>query len=243
MVLLLEVEVYGGTENLTDDKAKKLAGEEAIKHVKEGDIVGIGSGTTIAHVINLLGERVKRDGISILAVPSSYQSAHQLVENGIPLTSLDEYPSLNIAIDGADEVDRALNLIKGGGAALAREKVVGAAAKRLIIVVDSSKVSDSIGGVPVPVEVLPFAYSFVKRKIQEMGGKISLRNASRKLGPVITDNGNFILDVKFNKIDKPSLLERELNNIPGVIENGVFVDLANIVYIGYADRVEKLERI
>ncbi|MFX0211335.1 MAG: ribose-5-phosphate isomerase RpiA [Candidatus Hodarchaeota archaeon] len=228
---------------MTDEKGKRLAGEEAIKHVKDGDIVGIGSGTTIAHVIDLLGERVKQDGISISAVPSSHQSAHQLVENGIPLTSLDEYPSLNITIDGADEVDRALNLIKGGGAALTREKIVGAAAKSLIIVVDSSKLSDNIGGVPVPVEVLPFAYNFVKRKMQEMGGKVSLRNANRKLGPVITDNGNFILDVKFDEIDEPSLLEIELNNIPGVIENGIFAGLADIIYIGYADRVEKLERI
>lgn len=233
----------GGTENLTNEKGKRLAGEEAIKHVKEGDIVGIGSGTTITHVIDLLGERVKRDGINISAVPSSHQAAHQLIENGIPLTSLDEYPSLNIAIDGADEVDRALNLIKGGGAALTREKIVGAAATMLIIVVDSSKLSENIGGVPVPVEVLPFANNFVKRKMQEMGGNVSLRNASRKLGPVITDNGNFILDVKFNKIDEPSILERELNNIPGVIENGIFSGLAHIVYVGYADHVEKLERI
>ncbi|MFX0096673.1 MAG: ribose-5-phosphate isomerase RpiA [Candidatus Hodarchaeota archaeon] len=227
---------------MTNEKAKRLAAEEAIKHVKDGDIVGMGSGTTIAHVIELLGERVKRDGINISAVPSSHQSAHQLIENDIPLTSLDEHPSLDIAIDGADEVDRALNLIKGGGAALTREKIVGAAATNLIIVIDSSKLSDGLGGVPVPVEVLPFAYNFVKRKMQEMGGKVSLRNANRKLGPVITDNGNFILDVKFDEIDEPSLLERELNNIPGVIENGIFSGLADIVYIGYADRVEKLEK-
>lgn len=227
---------------MTNEKAKRLAGEEAVKHVKEGDIVGIGSGTTVSHVIDLLGEKVKHDKISILAVPSSYQAAHQLIEKGIPLTSLDEHPSLNITIDGGDEADQSLNLIKGGGAALTREKIVGAAAKRLVIVVDSSKLSDKLGGVPVPVEVLPFAYGFAKRKIQEMGGKVSLRNANRKLGPVITDNGNFILDVKFERIDEPSLLERELNNIPGVIENGIFAGLADTIYVGYADRVIKLER-
>jgi ribose 5-phosphate isomerase A len=157
---------------------------------------------------------------------------------------LEEHPILDLAIDGADQIDENLNLIKGMGGALTREKIVAAASKNLIIIADERKKAKILGenGQQMPVEVLPFAASFVMHKISELGGKPKIREGTGKVGPVVTDNGNFIIDVDFGLIDKPAELEKKLKTIPGIVETGLFVDMADLVYLGKLDKVERLKR-
>jgi ribose 5-phosphate isomerase A len=223
-------------------EAKKKAALEAVKHVKDGFIVGLGSGSTAAFAIEALGDRVKEEKLCIMGVPTSYQAFLLAVECGIPVTTLDEHPEINVTIDGADQVTPELNLIKGMGAALAREKIVAAASKLNIIIADEKKKVKLLGenGQVVPVEVLPFAISLVKRKIVEAGGKPVLREGKGKLGPVITDNGNALLDTVFGEIKNPAELEVKLKMIPGVVETGLFVGLTDIAYVGTSGAVEKI---
>ena len=185
---------------------KQLAALEAVKHVKDNFIVGLGSGSTAAFAIEALGERMKTEGIHLMGIPSSYQAFQVAVENGIPITTLEEHPVIDVTIDGADQLTPELYLIKGGGAALAREKIVAAASKLNIIIADQNKKVPFLGanGQFVPVEVIPFALSPVKRKLTEMGGKVTVREAKGKLGPIITDNGNAVLDVVFGEIKNPA---------------------------------------
>jgi len=224
--------------------AKVNAAEAAVKLVKDGQVLGIGSGTTVEHFIKLLGERIKKEGLEVYGVPSSFQSYFLALDSGIRVVGLDEFDVLDLAVDGADEVDSDLNLIKGGGGAFTREKIVDSAAKEFVVIVDwSKKVNRLCERFPVPVEVLPFAYGYVYRRLRKLGGEPILRRAKFKLGPVISDNGNFIVDVKFSKIKDVGNLERDINNIPGVIENGIFPSsLVDIVFVGYSDRVEILKR-
>lgn len=223
--------------------AKKRAALEAVKHVHEGFIVGLGSGTTIAHAVQKIGEKVRLENLRVLGVPTSHQVQMLAASCGIPLTTLDEHPQLDVAIDGADQVDRKLNLIKGMGGALMREKVVASAAKQLVIVVDETKLAEKLGiNRPVSVEVLPFALSVVMVKVREIGGKPVLRQGKHKVGPVITDNGNFILDVEFGVIEDPGELDAGLKLIPGVLETGLFVGMADVVYVGGQTEVQKLVR-
>lgn len=226
------------------EAAKKKAALEAVKHVKDGFVVGLGSGSTAAYAIAALGERIKRERLSILGVPTSYQAFLLAVKHGIAVTTLEEHPEINVAIDGADQVDAKLNLIKGMGGALAREKIVASASKLNIIIADESKKVRVLGesGHPVPVEVLPFAISIVKHKIEALGGKPVLREGKGKVGPVITDNGNAIIDASFGTIGNAAELEKKLKMIPGVVETGLFVNLADIAYVGTASAVEKIER-
>lgn len=226
------------------ETAKFNAAETAVKLVEDGHVIGIGSGSTVEHFVKLLGKRIKEEGLEIYGVPSSFHSYFLALNNGIRVVSLDEFNVLDLAIDGADEVDSNLNLIKGGGGALTREKIVDSAAKSFIVVVDWTKKVSYLGEkFPVPVEVLPFAYGYVFRRLRELGGEPVLREAKSKLGPIISDNGNFIVDVKFKRIDDAERLEKEINNIPGVIENGIFPSsLVDMVYVGYNDRVEVLKR-
>ena len=223
------------------EKEKKNAALEAVKHVKDGFIVGLGSGSTAAYAIEEIGNKMKREELRVLGVPTSYQAFTLAVKHGIPVTTLEEHPTLDLTIDGADQIDEKLNLIKGMGGALAREKIVASASKKLIIVADESKKVKVLGGNnhPVPLEVLPFAVSFVMRKIGEIGGKPILREGTKKVGPVITDNGNVIIDVDFGIIHNPAELERKLK-FPGVVETGLFVKMANVVYLGKRSGVEKL---
>jgi len=206
--------------------------------------VGLGSGSTAAYAIEALGERVKREKLSLLAVPTSYQAFLLAVKCGIAVTTLDEHPVIDVTIDGADQIDAKLNLIKGMGAALAREKIVASASKMNIIIADESKKVRVLGerGHPVPVEVLPFAITTVKRRIEAVGGKAVLREGKGKLGPVITDNGNAIIDASFGAISNVAELEKKLKMIPGVVETGLFIGLADIAYVGTASAVEKIER-
>ena len=226
-------------------EAKRKAALEAVKHVKDGFIVGLGSGSTAAFAIEALGERIKQEKLHIMGIPTSYQAFLLAVECGIPITTLDEHPEVNVTIDGADQITSELNLIKGMGAALAREKIVAAASKLNIIIADQQKKVKVLGenNQSVPIEVLPFAISLVKRKIVDVGGKPVLRESKGKLGPVITDNGNAILDTNFGEIANPAELEIKLKMIPGVVETGIFVGLTGIGYIGTSTVVEKIEKI
>ncbi|HEY9660807.1 MAG TPA: ribose-5-phosphate isomerase RpiA, partial [Allocoleopsis sp.] len=186
------------------------------------------------YAIQFLGERLKSGELKdIKGIPTSFQASVLAKQYGIPLTTLDEIDKIDIAIDGADEVDPQKNLIKGGGAAHTREKIVDGLADLFIVVVDSSKLVDRLGTTfPLPVEVLPMAIAPVTQTLERLGGKPDLRMGVKKDGPVITDQGNMILDVTFTAIDQPAELEQKINNIPGVLDNGLFVELANIVLIG-----------
>jgi ribose 5-phosphate isomerase A len=199
---------------------KQAAGESAARLIQDGMVVGLGTGSTVAWTIRKAGTMVK-DGLDILAVPTSYQAEALAIECGIPLTSLSQYPVLDLAIDGADQVDSHLYAIKGGGAAHTREKVVSCSARRFILAADGSKYADRLS-VPVPVEVLPFASKLVERRIEGLGGKPVIRQARMKDGPVITDNGNFVMDVEFGTIADPEVLAGELCAVPGVVEHGIF---------------------
>ena len=187
-------------------EAKQKAALEAVKHVKDGFIVGLGSGSTAAFAIEALGERMKTEKLHVMGIPTSYQAFLLAVECGIPITTLDEHPEIDVTIDGADQITPELNLIKGMGAAMAREKIVAAASKLNVIIGDEKKKVKLLGenNQVVPIEVLPFAISLTKRKIVDAGGKPILREGKGKLGPVITDNGNAILDSYFGEIANPA---------------------------------------
>jgi len=225
------------------EEAKKRVALQAVKHVKDGFIVGLGSGSTAAYAIQELGRLMQQDGLHVMGVPSSSQAMMLAVNAGIPLTTLDEHPNLDLAIDGADEVDKALNMIKGGGGALTREKIVASAAKQVVIVADEKKLVPKLGSTfKVPVEVLGFALATVSAGIKELGGKPVLREGKGKVGAVVTDNGNYIVDVDFGPIDNPEELNIGLKLIPGVIETGLFMNIADIVYLGKQDGIIKLEK-
>ena len=202
--------------------------------MQSGSIVGLGTGSTTAYTIQFLGDRLKSGELKdIIGIPTSFQAEVLAKQYGIPLTTLDAVDHIDIAIDGADEVDPQKNLIKGGGAAHTREKIVDYLANQFIVVVDSSKIVDRLGSsFPVPVEVIPMAIAPVMRAIEKLGGKPELRMGVKKAGPVITDQGNMVVDVKFETIDNPADLEKTLNNIPGVLENGIFVGVTDLVLVG-----------
>jgi ribose 5-phosphate isomerase A len=224
------------------EEAKKQVALEAVKHVEDGFVVGLGSGSTAAYVIQELGRLMRQDGLRVLGVPSSSQALLLAVHSGLPLTTLDEHPVLDLAIDGADEVDKRLDMIKGGGGALTREKIVASAAKQVVIVADETKLVETLGSFKVPVEVLPFALATVSAGIKKLGGKPFLREAKVKVGAVVTDNGNYIVDVDFGPIDNAEELNQRLKIIPGLIETGLFIGLADIVYLGKKDGIIRLEK-
>lgn len=213
---------------------KQQVGIAAADRVQSGTIVGLGTGSTTAFAIQHLGDRLKSGSLKdIKGIPTSFQASVLAKKYGIPLTTLDEIDRIDIAIDGADEVDPQKNLIKGGGAAHTREKVVDSLAAEFIVVVDSSKLVDALGTTfALPVEVLPMAIAPVTRALEAMGGQVELRMGVKKDGPVITDQGNMVLDVTMPAIANPAELERTINNIPGVLENGLFVDVADVVLVG-----------
>ena len=225
----------GGT-----DAQKRRAGERAADAVSDGDVVGLGTGSTAAAAIRALGRRLD-SGLDARAIPTSYQSRRLAREAGIPLLTLDE-ATPDLAIDGADRIaipdrDGPPALIKGGGAAHAREKLVDAAAERFLVVADPTKLTDRLD-TAVPVEVLPDAVPVVERRLSTLGGEPTLRAAERKDGPVVTDNGNLVIDCAFGPIDDPDALAAELSALPGVVEHGLFVDLADAVYVGTDDGVD-----
>ncbi|WP_071517923.1 ribose-5-phosphate isomerase RpiA [Geitlerinema sp. PCC 9228] len=213
---------------------KQQVGKAAAARVQSNSVVGLGTGSTTAYAIQYIGDRLQSGDLkNIRGIPTSFQAEVLAKKYGIPLTTLDAIDRIDIAIDGADEVDPNLNLIKGGGAAHTREKVVDSLADQFVVVVDSGKLVDRLGSnFLLPVEVLPMAIVPVMRKIEQLGGKPELRMGVKKAGPVITDQGNMVIDVKFESISDPANLEKTLNNIPGVLENGLFVGVADVVLVG-----------
>jgi ribose 5-phosphate isomerase A len=216
------------------DLIKQEVAKAAAAKVTSNSIVGLGTGSTTAYVIEYLGKRLADGEITnIKGIPTSFQARVLAKQYGIPLTTLDEVDRIDIAIDGADEVDPHKNLIKGGGAAHTQEKVIDALAAQFIVVVDSSKLVDKLGSTfLLPVEVIPMAVTPVMQAIAKLGGKPTLRMGVKKAGPVVTDQGNLVIDVKFDSIDNPAELEKTLNNIPGVLENGLFVGVTDLVLVG-----------
>ncbi len=218
----------GGSE-----EAKRRAGESAAEQVADGQVVGLGTGSTAAHAIRAIGRRVDA-GLDVTGVPTSFQSRELAREAGVPLVDLDE-ASVDLAIDGADQV-AAGDLVKGGGAAHAREKLVDASADRFVVVADPTKEADALDH-PVPVEVLPAGRSTVAEDVRSLGGGPALRRAERKDGPVVTDNGNLVLDCDFGAVEDPGALAADLSALPGVVEHGLFVGLADEIHVGSEDGV------
>ena len=217
------------------NQMKQAVAEAAVEQFRDGMIVGLGSGSTAALMIKGLGQRLASGQLKdIVGVTTSFQGEVLAAELGIPLRSLNAVDRIDLAIDGADEVDPAFQLIKGGGACHVQEKLVAARAERFVVVVDSTKLVDRLNlEFLLPVEVLPGAWRQVQQQLAAMNGKAELRMANRKAGPVVTDQGNLVLDVRFEGgISGPVDLERSINNIPGVLENGLFVNLADEVLVG-----------
>lgn len=226
------------------DRAKFLAGKRGAAFVETGMRVGLGTGSTAAWMIRCLGERVREEGLRITGVPTSERTEVLARAAGIPLATLDEAKWLDLTIDGADEFDADLCLIKGGGGALLREKIVATASDQMIVIADAAKEVATLGAFPLPVEVIPFGWRTTQALIEEalinvdvMGRTVTPRMAGDV--PFVTDEGNFILDLDLRRIGNPRQLSLMLNQIPGVVENGLFIDICDVVVIGHADdRVE-----
>lgn len=222
------------------DQEKQAAARAAVELVKSGDVVGLGSGSTAAFAVRFLGERV-REGLKIIGVPTSTQTQHLAEQLGIPLGTLDEHPVIDIDIDGADEIDPQLNLIKGGGGAFLREKIVASISRRFIVIGDSAKPVQRLGKFPLPVEVIPFAQSLIKTNIETLGAKVKLRQYAYG-NPYVTDEGHHILDCTFGEIADPPALAQKLCNIPGVVEHGLFIGMAELALLGKDGSVVKIRR-
>ncbi len=215
---------------------KRLAGEKAAEFVENDMIVGLGTGTTVAFLLQALALRVKQ-GLRIKAIPTSAATAKLAVELGIQLTDFGHTTVCDLVIDGADEVNGNFDLIKGGGGALLREKIVASSARKFIVIVDSHKLVDKLGKFHVPVEVIQFASPLVQRKLADLGGQAKLRMLA-KGKPFITDEDNYILDCDFGLIDKPASLAAQLETIPGIVEHGLFIDYATTVIVGRGNIAE-----
>jgi len=217
------------------DRMKQAVAEAAVEQIRDGMVLGLGSGSTAALMIQALGAKLRRGDLNdIVGVTTSFQGEVLAAELGIPLKSLNAIDRIDLAIDGADEVDPSFQLIKGGGACHVQEKLVARRADRFVVVVDSTKLVDTLNlGFLLPVEVLPGAWRQVQGQLKEMGADAQLRMAVRKAGPVVTDQGNLVLDAKFaGGITNPAALEKEINNLPGVLENGLFVNITDQVLVG-----------
>ncbi len=226
------------------DKAKFVAAKRATRYVESGMKVGLGTGSTAAWLVRCLGEMVRDDGLRIKGVPTSSRTAQLAREVGIEVISLDEAKWLDLTIDGADEYDSDLNLIKGGGGALLQEKIVATASDQMVVIADISKQVDRLGAFPLPIEVIPFGWQTTKALVEEtlIGMDVLGRTTSLRMNgehPFVTDEGNHIVDLHLNRIGNPRQLSLVLNQIPGVVENGLFLDICDAVVIGFGDgRVE-----
>jgi len=225
---------------MANDSEKELAARASLKYVRDGQIVGLGTGSTATIAIRYIGERV-RDGLKIRGIPTSIHSRDLATQLGIPLATFDEYQEIDVTIDGADEFDPALNLIKGGGGAMLREKVVASATKQLVIVTDSSKQVPVLGKFPLPVEVIGFAEPLVAKEISRLGAAVVRRSDSAGM-PYLTDEGHHILDCRFGQIPDPLALARKLSDTPGVVEHGLFVGMASVVLMAKAGEVIEFRR-
>ena len=229
---------YEGERDILD--LKEMAAREAVKYVRDGMVVGLGSGSTASIAIKLMGELV-REGWQLVGIPTSRTSEVLGRSVGFKIGDLRDYPDVDVTIDGADEVDPKLNLVKGLGGALVREKIVAASTKNEVIVIDQSKLVDFIcQKSPLPVEILQFGQEATIRKLEEFGCKVTMRKSNGDV--FISDNGNFIADCKFTKISNPAKMEWELNLVPGVVDNGLFVGLAHVVIVASKDGTKTLTK-
>jgi ribose 5-phosphate isomerase A len=220
------------------ENLKRMCAEAAAREVCSGDVVGLGTGSTVYYTIRYLGELVREEGFGIVGIPTSNATARLARESGIQLSTFEEYKELDIAIDGADQVDPKLNLIKGGGGAHVREKIVASSSKRFIVIVDETKMVKNLN-MPIPVEALPFALGLVMDGIEKLRGTPILRLSGKDY--FVTDNKNFVIDADFGPLEDPEKLEKEINKVPGVIGNGIFVNLASEVYVGTSEGVKVLK--
>jgi len=222
------------------DQEKQAAARASLPLVHDGNIVGLGTGSTAAYAVKLLGEEV-RTGLKIRGIPTSVQTRDLAASLGIPLTTLDEFQQIDVTIDGADEFDPQLNLIKGGGGALLREKIIASASRQLVIIADASKQVGVLGKSPLPVEVIGFALPLVAKRIATLGASVKMRQ-DKNGNPFTTDEGHRILDCTFGRIPDPPALARELKAIPGVVEHGLFIDLATMVLMAKGQKVTEFRR-
>ncbi|CAH0347099.1 ribose-5-phosphate isomerase RpiA [Bacillus sp. CECT 9360] len=218
---------------------KKIAGEKAADFVQDGMIIGLGTGSTVYWTIKKIAERIK-GGLRVKGIPSSSNTERWAIEFGIPLTDFSEVQNLDLTIDGADEIDPNFNLIKGGGGALLREKIVSISSKELIIVADDSKIVSQLGNFPLPVEVVPFGWEITAQKIAQLGCSPALRMKDDRI--FSTDNGNYILDCTFESIPDPEMTHNHLKLIVGVVETGLFIGMADKVIIGESNEVTILKK-
>jgi len=223
------------------DAWKRAAAEAAVDLVEDGMALGLGTGSTSAFAVTALAARVRK-GLRVVGVPTSERTAEQARREGVPLTTFAEHPELDLAIDGADEVERdTLHLIKGGGGALLREKIVAAASRRFVVIADEAKLVDRLGvGWAVPVEVVPFGWEATARRVERLGAKPELRRGKDAAEPFLTDGGHLILDCRFPGIPDPAGLEGELRRIVGVVETGLFVGMASEVVLAGPGGVRRL---
>jgi ribose 5-phosphate isomerase A len=225
--------------NELHETSKKAAAEEAVeKNIREQMILGVGSGSTVIYAVKKIAEMDRSLNLNLRCIPTSFQSSQLIIENELNLVSLDQHPLIDLTIDGADEIDKELNLIKGGGGCLVQEKIIASNSKELIIIADYRKKSEFLGEnwkKGIPVEIVPLAYVPLINKMKKLGGKPKLRMAKAKAGPVITDNGNFILDVDFGLINDPKELNNKISMIPGVVGTGLFIGMVSKAYIGEKD--------
>jgi ribose 5-phosphate isomerase A len=219
------------------NRDKEIAGEEAVKFIKDGMTIGLGSGSTVNSMLRKLGERVK-EGLQVKGIPSSVKTEYLARELEIPLTNFSEEVQVDLAIDGADEIDNQLNLLKGGGGSLVREKIVDSAANELIIIVDGSKIVSQLGAFPLPVEVLSFGWEVTARNIAKLGCDPKLRKKNNRL--FVSDNGNYILDCHFGAIEQPKSLHEELKQLVGVVETGLFLEMTKKVIVSSNGKIDTL---
>lgn len=226
---------------MAHDQEKEAAARASLRFVRDGNVVGLGTGSTSAYVVRFLGERVHA-GLRIRGIPTSVQTREWANTAGIPLTTLDEVQSIDVTIDGADEFDPHLNLIKGGGGALLREKIVASASRLEVIIADSSKQVPVLGKFPLPVEVIPFAEALVTRKIEALGSKVTIRQTPDGK-PFVTDEHHHILDCHFSQIPDPPALARKLETMPGIVEHGLFIGMADVVLVAKDGNVQELRGV
>ncbi|TFG09138.1 MAG: ribose 5-phosphate isomerase A [Promethearchaeota archaeon] len=225
-------------QNLIEVGKKAAAEKAVIENVEKDMIIGIGSGSTVVYAVEKITELNKKTDLNLKCIPSSFQSYQLIVEHGLNLVSLDQYPEVDVDIDGADEIDKDLNLIKGGGGCLVQEKILASNSKKLIIIADYRKNSKNLGEnwtKGVPIEIIPMARVPITKRLEKLGGKPKLRMAQAKAGPLVTDNGNFIIDVDFGIIKSPTDLNQKILNLPGVVDTGFFINMTSKAYIGQED--------